>query len=131
MDGLRMRRRLTKFLPIVMIALMVQIFAPIAACWAAAITASDPLGTATICRDTSGAADQQGGQGVPQHQHGAACSLCCLAGTGAGLDTPKLTVLASPQRAIVPVAWCDRQANNVAAFRTGSNAQARAPPFSS
>ena len=38
-----MRRRLKKFLPIVLIALVVQIFAPIGACWAASIAASDPL----------------------------------------------------------------------------------------
>jgi hypothetical protein len=125
-----MRRRLTKFLPIVMIALIVQIFAPIAACWAAAITASDPLGTATICHDTGGGASQQGDPGVPLHEHGAACSLCCLAGASAGLDTPQLAVLVNPQRAIAHVAWRDHSVD-VAAFRTGSNAQARAPPFAS
>ena len=38
-----MRRRLKNFLPIVLIALAVQIVAPIAACWAAGIAASDPL----------------------------------------------------------------------------------------
>ncbi len=37
-----MRRRLRKFFPIVLIALTVQIFAPIGACWAASIAASDP-----------------------------------------------------------------------------------------
>ena len=43
-------RRLKNFLPIVLIALMVQIFAPIGACWAASIAASDPLAGAAICR---------------------------------------------------------------------------------
>ena len=38
-----MRRRFQKYLPIVLVALMVQIFAPIGACWAAAVVASDPL----------------------------------------------------------------------------------------
>ena len=42
-------RWLKKFLPIVLIALMVQIFAPIGACWAASIAASDPLAGAVIC----------------------------------------------------------------------------------
>ena len=44
-----MRRRLRKFFPIVLIALTVQIFAPIGACWAASIAASDPLHAAIIC----------------------------------------------------------------------------------
>jgi hypothetical protein len=38
-----MRSRLQKFLPVVLIALAVQVLAPIAACWAAAIAMSDPL----------------------------------------------------------------------------------------
>ncbi len=42
-------RRLKNFLPIVLIALMVQILAPIGACWAASIAASDPLAGAVIC----------------------------------------------------------------------------------
>jgi hypothetical protein len=124
-----MRRHFQKFLPIIMIALMVQIFAPIAACWAAAIAASDPLGTAAICHDTGGAADQQGDQGIPQHEHGA-CSICCLAGASAGLDTPRLTLLANPYRDVVRVAWDDR-GFEVLASRVGSHARARAPPFAS
>jgi hypothetical protein len=43
-----MRRRLGKFLPIVMIAMLVQIFAPVAACLAFSTAASDPLAGA-IC----------------------------------------------------------------------------------
>ena len=38
-----MRRRLRNFIPIVLMALAVQILAPIGACWAASIAASDPL----------------------------------------------------------------------------------------
>ena len=49
-----MRRRLQKFLPIVLLALMVQILAPIGACWAAAVAVSDPLGSAVIWRSPSG-----------------------------------------------------------------------------
>jgi hypothetical protein len=58
-----MRARLQKYLPIFLIALLVQILAPIGVCWAAAIAASDPLGTAEICHDSgSGAAGQQNEQ---------------------------------------------------------------------
>ena len=44
-----MRRRLGKFLPIVLIAVLVQIFAPIGATWATSIALSDPLRAAAIC----------------------------------------------------------------------------------
>ena len=53
-----MRRRLKNFLPIVLIALAVQIFAPIGACWAASIAASDPLHGAAICHGNGFDPDQ-------------------------------------------------------------------------
>lgn len=130
MDGSRMRRRLAKFLPIVMIALVVQIFAPIAACWATAITASDPLSAAAICHSSGAATHQQGDQGIPQHEHGAACSLCCLAGAGANVDTPQAVTFAIPYREAAPVAWYNGASDGVTS-RASANAQARAPPFSS
>lgn len=126
-----MRRRFQKYLPIVLIALMVQIFAPIGACWAAAIAASDPLATAEICHDsgTAGrASDQTGGE---HRDHDGACAICCLASAGAcSIDAPTLAAVAHPYREIARVVWHE-QAANLAVFRAGSNAQARAPPFSS
>ena len=50
---------------IVLIALAVQIFAPIAACWAAGIAASDPLGAAIICHGDAGSAPGQSDQTGP------------------------------------------------------------------
>lgn len=124
-----MRRRFQKYLPIVLIALMVQIFAPIGACWAAAIAASDPLATAEICHGsgTAGQASDQAGGG--HRDHGGACAICCLASAGASIDTPTLAAVAHPYRAIARVVWHE-QAANLAVFRAGSNAKARAPPFS-
>ncbi len=78
-----MRRRLRKFLPIVLIALTVQIFAPIAACWAASIAASDPLGAALICSGGGGSAAGHTGQTGDQRAHDGACSICCVAQAGA------------------------------------------------
>src|SRR5260221_5745814 len=65
--GFMMRRRLKSFLPIVLMALIVQIFAPIGATWAASIAASDPLGVAVICHGNaaSGQTDQSGGHTAP------------------------------------------------------------------
>jgi len=125
-----MRRRLQKYLPIALIALMVQIFAPIGASWAAAIAASDPLRTAEICHDSASAGDQQDNQTGQHNEHGNACALCCLASASASIDTPNIEVLAVPYRETAHVAWHD-QTVDVAGSRTGSNAQARAPPFSS
>lgn len=125
-----MRRRYQRFFPIVLIALMVQIFAPIAACWAAAIAASDPLGAVEICHDTSGAASQPVDPSGQHREHGSACAICCLASTSASLDTPKPVALANPYRDSAPVTWHE-QVPDFSVLRAGSNARARAPPFPS
>jgi hypothetical protein len=126
-----MRRRLRKYIPIVLIALVVQVFAPVAACWAAAVAASDPLRIAEICHDTaSAAADRQGDQNGPRSEHGGGCSICCLASANASIDTPSPAALAAPYREIAGVAWHE-QAVDLSAFRVGSNTQARGPPSSS
>jgi Protein of unknown function (DUF2946) len=121
-----MRRRLRKFLPIVLIALAVQIFAPIAACWAASTAASDPLRAATICHDnaasTSGQTDQTGQPGA----HDGCCSFCSVAHGAAPLSSPE-TVVATPYRCSAQVAWLER-APDLFSSRAGSHAQARAPP---
>ena len=82
-----MRKRLKNFLPIVLIALVVQIFAPIGACWAASIAASDPLAGAVICHGnaprTSGQSDQTG-----HRAHDGCCSVCSVLQTGAPVDVP-------------------------------------------
>ncbi|HLZ04854.1 MAG TPA: DUF2946 domain-containing protein [Bradyrhizobium sp.] len=125
----RMRRNYQRFLPIVLIALMVQILAPIGACWAAAVAASDPLSTAEICHDTASTPGQPDGQGSQHHEHDGACAICCLAGVTASIDTPKLEAFAVPYRETARTAWHE-QASYVSGSRTGSNAQARAPPLS-
>ena len=120
-----MRRRFQKFLPIILIALVVQILAPIGATWAAAIAAGDPLNAAPICH---------GGQGgVPTHDdqngraHDGACSVCCAAQAGASLDTPKAVAAAVPYRAAARVSWRD-EAASLLPVRASSHAQARGPP---
>jgi hypothetical protein len=122
---LLMRRRLGKFLPIVLIALMVQIFAPIGATWAVSIAASDPLHTVPICSGgglSPGQSDQSG-----QHRaHQGCCSICSVLHTGAPVDAP-LTAVPVPYRQPHLIVW---RATAPALFgsRTGSHAQARAPP---
>jgi hypothetical protein len=126
--GDAMRRRLKNFLPIVLIALAVQIVAPIAACWAAVIAASDPLSAAVICHGKGGAAaasqdDQSGAQGA---QRGC-CALCGVLHTGAPVDPPRTAILFTFERQVTSVVW-HALALAPAASRAGSPEQARAPP---
>jgi hypothetical protein len=125
-----MRSRLRKFFPIFLVALLVQVLAPIGATWLAALAASDPLSFAEICRTTGSTADQSSDHGAPFGAH-SGCPICCLAGAAGTLsDAPALGALAMPYRELSRVVWQDQTAD-FSVFRVGSNAQARAPPLSS
>jgi Protein of unknown function (DUF2946) len=128
--GSLMRRRLRKFLPIVLIAMTVQIFAPIAACWAATVAASDPLHAAAICHGGAAAEQGQTSQTDPtgqQRAYDGCCSVCSVLHTGAPVDTPQTAVTTScPQPG--RVVWRD-SAPDLFGSRSGSHAQARAPPL--
>jgi hypothetical protein len=121
-----MRPRLAKFFPIVLIALLVQIFAPIGATWAASIGASDPLHGAMICSgDMSSSTGQTDQTGQPRAHEGC-CSVCSVAHSGAPLDAPQ-TAVAISYRSFLRVVWHDA-APVLSGARIGSQAQARAPP---
>lgn len=121
-----MRARLQKFLPLVLLALAMQVLAPIAACLAAGQAVADPLSAAVICHS----AGEQGGlndrTGTPT-AHGAACALCCLAQASASLDSPSPVSLSVPLRHADRVVWHAADLSAVAVHK-GSSAQARAPP---
>ena len=122
-----MRRRLKKFLPVVLVALAVQIFAPIAACWAAGIAASDPLGAAVICHGNA-APGTQGDQTAPQGNLRGCCSLCGVLHTGAPVDAPQAAAaIITFERHATAVAWHEFTLD-LAGSRAGSPEQARAPP---
>ncbi|WFU20831.1 DUF2946 domain-containing protein [Bradyrhizobium sp. CB1717] len=122
-----MRARLQKFLPLVLLALVMQVLAPIAACLAAGQAVADPLSAAVICHSAS---DQAGGlndrPGAPT-AHAGACALCCLAQANASLDSPPQPAFAIPFRHADRVVWHTAEAST-ASVHKGSNAQARAPP---
>ncbi|GLR84988.1 DUF2946 family protein [Bradyrhizobium iriomotense] len=121
-----MRARLQKYLPLVLIALAMQVLAPIAACWAAGVVVADPLQNAVICHANGGSGAGIDDRTSPPGSHAGACSLCCLAQASASLDAPQ-TVFATPVRPSECVAWRDA-ADRVAEPHRGSNTQARAPP---
>lgn len=121
----RMRARLQKFLPIVLLALAMQVLAPIAACWAAGRAVADPLSAGVICHGVNE-------QGTPNDQnaptaHAGACALCCLAQANPSFDPPSHTTLSFPFRHAERVVWHEADASALAAHK-GSSAQARGPP---
>jgi hypothetical protein len=123
-----MRRQLQKFLPIVLVAWAVQILAPVAASWAAAAAASDPLQAAEICHSLPGENSGQTDQGPDQHAHDGACLICCAVHASAALDTPQQVAFRVPYRQTSLVVW-SVAAPDVGPARSRSNTQARAPPL--
>ncbi|MDB5547377.1 MAG: hypothetical protein JWP21_824 [Tardiphaga sp.] len=123
-----MRRRLGRLLPIVLLALLVQIVAPVGACWAASIAASDPLHSATICSSIEKADLADPGNTV-HHKRDGSCSACCVTHAGAPIGSP-VAAIATPERHAYRVAWRAYRPDAMAA-RESSHAQARAPPASS
>jgi len=122
----RMRARLQKFLPVVLLALVMQVLAPIAACWAAGQAVADPLSAAVICHSASEQGVPNDPTGAPT-AHAGACALCCLAQANASFDSPPQAALSTPFRHAERVVWHDADASAVATHK-GSSAQARGPP---
>jgi hypothetical protein len=122
-----MRRRLQKFLPIVLIAVLVQIFAPIGATWAASIAASDPLHAAAICHGNAGSTSSQTDQSGQHRAHDDCCSVCSVVHTGGPVDAQQAAVT-TPWRHAARVTWLDASPD-LFGSRAGSHAQARAPPL--
>jgi len=124
-DGFVMRW-LKNFLPIVLVALMVQIFAPIGACWAASIAASDPLAGAVICHGNAPPGAGQTDQ-TSHRAHDGCCSVCSVLQTGAPVDVPQAVASIAVDRDSAHVVWTEFTPERFAS-RAGSHAQARAPP---
>ena len=120
-------QRLKRYFPIFMVALMVQIIAPIGANWAFASAISDPLAAAEICQ--SNLPSDSGDQGGQHRGHDANCVLCCgFSANAAPGHTPAPTgLVVTPYRSASAVVWHDNTPR-LAESRTGSNAKARAPP---
>jgi hypothetical protein len=122
-----MRRRLEAFIPIVLLAVLVQLLAPIAAFRVVAYATTDPLYMASICTDMAAASDAQSAPDKMQHSHGDCCAFCGAGhAVAAVLDAPPL-IFVTLQRQYQRISWLEA-ADPMPAIRTGSNAQARAPP---
>ncbi|MEA2882086.1 MAG: hypothetical protein QOH32_1342 [Bradyrhizobium sp.] len=118
-----MRRRLEKFLPIVLIAVLVQVFAPIGATWAASIAASDPLHAVPICHGAATSVPDPSGQ---PGAHDGCCALCSVVHGGAPLHAPQAAATIVFRHG-TRVVWLD-PTPDLFSSRAGAHAQARAPP---
>jgi hypothetical protein len=121
-----MRRRLEAFIPILLLAVVVQLMAPIAAFRVVAYAATDPLYMASICSGmTSG--DAQTSPSKTGHSQGGCCAFCAAGhGGGVAIDPPPV-IFVTLQRLYQQVSWLEA-ADPMPSVRVGSNAQARAPP---
>ncbi len=118
-----MRRRLGRLLPIVMLAMLVQIFAPIAACRALSDTFGDPA-AGVIC--THAADDSISQQADHQEASGACCTLCCVGTSATPAADPQASIV-DVERDTKAVRWRDLTFI-LPSSAVGSNAQARGPP---
>ncbi|ABA05129.1 conserved hypothetical protein [Nitrobacter winogradskyi Nb-255] len=118
-----MRRRLGRLLPIVMLAMLVQIFAPIAACRALSDTVGDPA-AGVIC--THAADDSVSQQADHQEASRACCTLCCVGASATPTADPQASIV-DVERDTKAVRWRDLTFI-LPPLAVGSNAQARGPP---
>jgi hypothetical protein len=121
-----MRRRLEVFIPIVLLAVLVQLIAPIGAFRAVAQAVSDPLAMASICSGMNAGE----GQTMPSHApdaHADCCAFCATGHGGAAVIDPPAPVFVTLQRQYQRVVWLE-STDAAPTVRGGSNAQARAPP---
>jgi hypothetical protein len=122
-----MRRRLEAFIPIVLLAVLVQLIAPIAAFRVVGFAVSDPLYMTSICSEMMSSQDAQTAPAKTQHAHAECCAFCAAShGGSAAIDPPPL-IFVSLQRQYQRVSWLEA-ADPMPTVRVGSNAQARAPP---
>ena len=123
-----MRRRLEIFIPIVLLAVLVQLVAPIAAFRVVAYATTDPLYMASMCTDMVSSSATETAPAQTQHSHGDCCAFCG-AGHGGGavaVDPPPLNFV-NLQLQYQRLSWLEA-ADPMPTIRVGSNAQARAPP---
>ena len=123
-----MRRRLEVFIPIVLLSILVQLFAPIAAFRVVAYAATDPLYMAIdLFRKWRPPRDAQTAPAKTQHDHGDCCVFCAAGHGGAVAVDPPPLIFVSLQRLYQRVSWLEA-ADPMPTVRVGSNTQARAPP---
>jgi Protein of unknown function (DUF2946) len=120
-------RRLELYIPIVLLAVLVQLLAPIAAFRVVAYAVSDPLYMASICSGMTPSSDAGTDHPAQTHSHGDCCAFCVGGHGGAITVDPPPLVFVTLQRQYQRISWLEAAVSKPA-IRVGSNAQARAPP---
>ncbi|CAN5234658.1 DUF2946 domain-containing protein [soil metagenome] len=120
-----MRRRLRAYIPIVLFAVLVQLLAPIGAFHAVASSVSDPLALASICSGMTSASDRQN---APANLPAGQCCAFCICAHGAAVASADAPPGFAPWRLDFQFVSWHEPTGVASTVRTGSNAQARAPP---
>ena len=122
-----MRRRLEILVPIVLLAALVQLLAPIGALRAVAVAVSDPLAMASTCSGMTTPEKQTAPSHTPDN-HADCCAFCVGAHGGSPAIDPRAPVFVNVRREYQRVVWLAAM-DILPIVRGGSNAQARAPPI--
>lgn len=124
------RRWIARLLPLALLALIIQVLAPVAASaiTAASLATVDPLGGAVICHAESDAAPSD--RESDRTACGLDCVMCCVLHAAASLDAPPAPAHDAPRRSTAPIAWFARDLRLVRLV-AWSQAQPRGPPASS
>ena len=124
-----MRRRLEIFVPIVLLSILVQLFAPIAAFRVVANAVSDPLYMSSICSGVASSTDgSQTSPGNTHHDGANRCTFCVVGWGGVVALDPAPLVFVTLQHLYQQVSWL-KAVDTLPILRVGSNTQARAPPL--
>ena len=126
-SGVKMRRRLEVLIPIVLLSIMVQLLAPIAAFRVFAHAVSDPLYMATICSGMASSHDDFQTNAFNPVIGANCCGFCSSGHGGAVAVDPPPLIFVVLQRQYRLVAWLQAE-DSMPPVRAGSHAQARAPP---
>ncbi|MGJ5178942.1 DUF2946 family protein [Bradyrhizobium oligotrophicum] len=122
------RRKPGRYLPVALLALLLQVLAPVAASAMAAATvaAADALGGGVICHAATDAAPSNGD--ADRAACGLDCVMCCVLHATAALEAPPAPVQAAPLRPMVRIDWTARELTLVHRF-VRPQSQPRGPPF--
>jgi Protein of unknown function (DUF2946) len=121
------RQRLEVVIPIVLLSILVQLFAPIAAFRAVAYAVNDPLYMASICSEMPSADNGQMTPAKTKHAPGDCCVFCAAGHCGGFAVEPPPLIFVSLQDYYQRVSWL-AAADPMPTVRVGSNTKARAPP---
>jgi hypothetical protein len=114
-------------LPVMWLALTVQILAPVAACWATAIAASDPLAAAVMCRNSAPSGETPDDGAAAHRARSGCCAAFCPSHAGAPAVPEQAAGFLHVDRPSTRIDWSAVDCH-LPAYRTRAHAQARGPP---